>query len=54
MTITAVDVRSWALPGALCAGLYFAMSYPLARLAARLEARLGDSAEEPAAQAVAA
>jgi polar amino acid transport system substrate-binding protein len=54
MTITAVDVRSWALPGALCAGLYFAMSYPLARLAARLEARLGDSAEEPAVQAVAA
>ena len=41
MTITAVDVRSWALPGALCAGLYFAMSYPLARLAARLEAKLG-------------
>jgi polar amino acid transport system substrate-binding protein len=52
MTITAVDVRSWALPGALCAALYFAMSYPLARLAARLEARLGDPAEEP--QAVAA
>jgi polar amino acid transport system substrate-binding protein len=51
MTITAVDVRSWALPGALCAGLYFAMSYPLARLAARLEARLGDPAEEPAAPA---
>ena len=44
MTITAVDVRSWALPGALCAGLYFAMSYPLARLAARLEARLGEPA----------
>ena len=40
MTITAVDVRSWALPGLLCAGLYFAMSYPLGRLAARLEARL--------------
>jgi polar amino acid transport system substrate-binding protein len=51
MTITAVDVRSWALPGALCAGLYFAMSYPLARLAARLEARLGDPPEEPAAPA---
>jgi polar amino acid transport system substrate-binding protein len=41
MTITAVDVRSWALPGLLCAALYFGMSYPLARLAARLEARLG-------------
>lgn len=40
MTITAVDVRSWALPGLVCAGLYFAMSYPLARLAARFEARL--------------
>ncbi|HWE24684.1 MAG TPA: ABC transporter substrate-binding protein/permease [Myxococcales bacterium] len=41
MTITAVDVRSWALPGLACAAFYFAMSYPLARLAARLEARLG-------------
>lgn len=40
MTITAVDVRGWLLPGLLCAGLYFAMSYPLARLSARLEARL--------------
>jgi polar amino acid transport system substrate-binding protein len=40
MTITAVDVRSWALPGLTCAALYFAMSYPLARLAARLEAKL--------------
>ena len=47
MTITAVDVRSWALPGLLCAALYFAMSYPLARLAARLEARLGEAGEEP-------
>jgi polar amino acid transport system substrate-binding protein len=49
MTITAVDVRSWALPGALCAGLYLAMSYPLARLAARLEARLQGAVEGPAA-----
>ncbi|TMB29877.1 MAG: ABC transporter permease subunit, partial [Deltaproteobacteria bacterium] len=40
MTITAVDVRSWALPGITCAALYFAMSYPLARVAARLEAKL--------------
>jgi len=47
MTITAVDVRSWALPGALCAAPYFAMSYPLARLAARLEARLEAAGEEP-------
>jgi polar amino acid transport system substrate-binding protein len=48
MTITAVDVRSWAIPGAACAALYFAMSYPLARLAARLERHLGrtDSAAE--------
>jgi polar amino acid transport system substrate-binding protein len=47
MTITAVDVRSWALPGALCAALYFAMSYPLARLAAGLERRLEAEGEEP-------
>ena len=48
MTITAVDVRSWALPGALCAGLYFVMSYPLARVAARLEAKLEGASEEVA------
>ncbi|GAC1343496.1 MAG: ABC transporter substrate-binding protein/permease [Myxococcales bacterium] len=47
MTITAVDVRSWALPGAACAALYFAMSYPLARLAARLERRLADAGDAP-------
>lgn len=40
MTITAVDVRSWAIPGALCAALYMAMSYPLSRLSQYLEARL--------------
>ncbi|HVO22272.1 MAG TPA: ABC transporter substrate-binding protein/permease [Candidatus Margulisiibacteriota bacterium] len=40
MTITAVDVRSWAWPGLLCAGLYLALSYPLSRLARRLERRL--------------
>ena len=40
MTITAVDVRSWMLPGALCAVLYLAMSYPLSRLARTLEAKL--------------
>lgn len=40
MTITAVDVRSWLLPGALCAVLYLAMSYPLSRLARTLEAKL--------------
>jgi polar amino acid transport system substrate-binding protein len=40
MTITAVDVRSFVLPGALCAALYFAMSYPLSRWARVLEARM--------------
>ncbi|RYZ38631.1 MAG: transporter substrate-binding domain-containing protein [Myxococcaceae bacterium] len=40
MTITAVDVRSWLLPGALCAVLYLAMSHPLSRLARALEAKL--------------
>ena len=45
MTITAVDVRSWVLPGLLCAALYFAMSYPLARLALSLEARLAAGGE---------
>lgn len=40
MTITAVDTRSWLLPGLLCAALYFVMSYPLSLLARRLEARL--------------
>jgi polar amino acid transport system substrate-binding protein len=37
MTITAVDDRSWLLPGLLCAALYFALGYPFARLARRLE-----------------
>ncbi len=40
MTITAVDVRSWLLPGLLCALLYLAMSYPLGRLSLRLEKKL--------------
>jgi len=40
MTITAVDVRSWLLPGLLCAALYFAMSYPLGVLSRRLEKKL--------------
>jgi polar amino acid transport system substrate-binding protein len=43
MTITAVDVRSWLIPGALCALLYFIMSYPLSLYARRLEARLARS-----------
>ena len=46
MTITAVDVRSWVVPGLLCAALYFAMSYPLARLALHLEAKLAGRGEE--------
>jgi polar amino acid transport system substrate-binding protein len=41
MTIAAVDLGDWAVPGALCALLYFSMSYPLSRLARRLEAHLG-------------
>ncbi len=40
MTITAVDLRGWLVPGLLCAGLYLVMSLPLARLARRLEHRL--------------
>ena len=41
MSITAVDTRGWLLPGLACAALYFAMSYPLSRLAGRLERRRG-------------
>jgi polar amino acid transport system substrate-binding protein len=49
MTITAVDVRSWVAPGLLCAGLYFAMSYPLGVVARRLEKKLeGERAAEAA------
>lgn len=44
MTITAVDVRSWLGPGLLCAALYLALSYPLSRLARRLEQRLTPAA----------
>ena len=40
MTIAAVDMRGWLVPGVLCAALYFAMSFPLARFAQRLEKRL--------------
>ncbi len=41
MSISAVDLRGWVVPGLLCAALYFAMSFPLSRLAAWLELRLG-------------
>ena len=37
--IFATNIASWAIPGALCAALYLAMSLPLARLARRLEGR---------------
>jgi polar amino acid transport system substrate-binding protein len=40
MTIAAVDLRDWLVPGIACAGLYFAMSFPLSRLSLRLERRL--------------
>ena len=42
MAITAVDTRDWLIPGLLCAGLYFAMSYPLSLVSRRLERRLAD------------
>lgn len=40
MTIAAVDLRDYVVPGLVCAGFYFAMSFPLARLAGWLEERL--------------
>jgi polar amino acid transport system substrate-binding protein len=40
MTIAAVDLRDWVVPGLACAALYFAMSFPLARLSLHLERRL--------------
>lgn len=48
MSITAVDVRSWSGPGLACALLYLAMSYPLARLARRFEARASRKARPEA------
>jgi polar amino acid transport system substrate-binding protein len=41
MAIVAVDSGGWLAPGLLCAGLYLAMSYPLSRVARRLERALG-------------
>jgi His/Glu/Gln/Arg/opine family amino acid ABC transporter permease subunit len=38
-SIFAANIGSWVVPGALCAGLYLAMSLPLAHLARRLEQR---------------
>ncbi len=40
MTIAAVDLRGWLIPGALCAALYLVLSVPLSELARRLERRL--------------
>jgi len=37
--IFATDMRSWVIPGLLCAGLYLSMSLPVAHLARRLEAK---------------
>ncbi|HVJ17669.1 MAG TPA: ABC transporter substrate-binding protein/permease [Polyangiaceae bacterium] len=49
MTIAAVDLRDWMIPGLACAGLYFAMSFPLSRLSRRLELKLQhDSHPRPA------
>jgi polar amino acid transport system substrate-binding protein len=35
--IYATNAGSWAIPGALCALVYLAMSLPLSRMARRLE-----------------
>jgi polar amino acid transport system substrate-binding protein len=43
--IFATNLGSWVIPGTLCAGLYLAMSLPLAALARRMEARWRRPAE---------
>ena len=40
MTIAAVDMRGWIIPGLACAGFYLVLSFPLSELARRLERRL--------------
>ncbi len=40
MTIAAVDMRGWLVPGIACAAFYLALSFPLSELARRLERRL--------------
>jgi polar amino acid transport system substrate-binding protein len=40
MTIAAVDLRGWLVPGIACAAFYLALSFPLSELARRLERRL--------------
>ena len=37
--IFATNLGSWAIPGAMCAALYLAMSLPLSALARKLEQR---------------
>jgi polar amino acid transport system substrate-binding protein len=44
MTIAAVELRDWVLPGIVCASLYLALSYPLSLLARRLERQLAGGA----------
>jgi polar amino acid transport system substrate-binding protein len=39
MTIVAVELRDWVVPGLLCAAMYFALSFPLSRLSLWLEVR---------------
>jgi len=48
MTIAAVDLRGWLVPGLACAALYLALSFPLSELARRLERRLARD-QRPAA-----
>ncbi|MEI6670120.1 MAG: ABC transporter substrate-binding protein/permease [Acidobacteriota bacterium] len=38
-SIFAANIGSWVVPGALCAGMYLAMSLPLSRMARNLEAK---------------
>jgi polar amino acid transport system substrate-binding protein len=53
MTIVAVELRDWVTPGLMCAGLYFVMSFPLARWARRIEQSLSPQrAAEPEAEGV--
>jgi polar amino acid transport system substrate-binding protein len=40
MSVDAIDMGSYLIPGLLCAGLYLVLSLPLAELARRLERRL--------------
>ncbi len=40
MTIAAVDMRGWLIPGLACAALYLVLSFPLSELARRLERKL--------------